>query len=119
MPIDFSGMPQGMQFGAASMGGAPSGQGNVRQLQSQLAQAQAYGASPAIIAQLQLQLQNAMQDAQRSQQMDYINRIRGSGGPSVSTNGGGSGANYAAQSDPFLMQLLGLQTGARGGGIVG
>jgi hypothetical protein len=81
-------------------------------------QAQMQGANPMVLGDLQLKLQNAMQDQQRSNQMGYMQDVRRfTGGGSVGK--AGYGGPRGPQIDPWIQAMLGLQYGVGGGGRVG
>ena len=96
-------------FVRGGFGGGVPGQDLVRQLQQQLMQAQMMGANPMVIGDLQLKLQNAMQDQQRSNQMNYMQALR------RNTTAGPVGRAYSSGIDPWVSAMLGLQYGVGGG----
>ena len=79
-------------------------------LQRQLAMAQAYGRSPAEIAMLQLQLQQAQQGQQAQQQYGFANQMRQMQG--AGPIGGGIG-----RIDPWLQMMMQARYSGGGGGL--
>jgi hypothetical protein len=117
------GIPDNLQFQMLQAQNSPKVrlgmmQNKIRALEQQLMKMQASGANPAQIGALQLQLQNAQQDYQQSQQESYAQEM---GQMSQSTRGIGSNrpapmGQSQIQQNPYLEMLLRSQLGMSGGG---
>jgi hypothetical protein len=94
--------------------------GRVDELMQRLMQAQASGANPMVLNDLQMQIQQAQRGMQDWQQQQYAQQMsqmaRPSGAGSVGGLGrGGRPGQTQAQQDPYLQMMLMNQLGMGGG----
>ena len=119
-PPQQGGGPDPMQMAQFRQGQNTGGQNRIDELSAQIAQAQASGASPMVLADLQQQMKLANRSHEQWQQRQYgeeMGKLTQQGQPGI---GGAPGAPSQMQQNPYLEMLLrnrlGMGGGGRGGG---